>query len=78
MHKERPMDDMNCIIESTHKLGAVWLGNAQAATNRALLRDHKIGAVLSVCPMPKDDTLIMHQIIPAQDVDEYDLLPYLE
>jgi hypothetical protein len=31
------MDDMNCIIEGTGDVGAIWLGNLEAASNRLLI-----------------------------------------
>lgn len=38
-----------------------------------VLKQHKIGAVLSVCPVKHDLLQTMHLVIPVQDVDDQDL-----
>ena len=42
------IEPMNCIIEATPELGAIWLGNIEAAQDTELLKKHQIKAVLTV------------------------------
>ena len=46
-------DNMNLILAGENNLGAVYLGGLDAANNAQLLRNHGIGAVLSILDDPK-------------------------
>lgn len=76
------IDPMNCILDpegENEERGGMFLGNIYAAFSEELLKKHKIGAVLTVAAdtgLSYKDKL--HLIIPAEDVESYDLSKYFE
>lgn len=68
---------MNCIIDPKGSSGGLFLGNLDAAQNVDLLKNHNIGAVLTVAAKAgvsyDKSHNIRHEIIKADDVENYDL-----
>lgn len=75
-------DPMNLIIEPSDDVGGVYLGNYEAASNTTLLRKHKINAVLTVAAGTglhySNSSIANHEVIPAMDVEYYDLSKHFE
>lgn len=75
-------DPMNLVIEPSDDVGGVYLGNYEAASNTQLLRKHKINAVLTVAAGTglhySTSSIANHEVIPAMDVEYYDLSKHFE
>eukprot|EP01017_Pseudomicrothorax_dubius_P047358 TRINITY_DN84_c0_g1_i2.p1 TRINITY_DN84_c0_g1~~TRINITY_DN84_c0_g1_i2.p1 ORF type:complete len:257 (+),score=36.72 TRINITY_DN84_c0_g1_i2:118-888(+) len=68
---------MNLILEPSKGMGALYLGNLEAASNLALLHRHNIKSVLTVAGGTRlsyrRDDVHYHEVIPADDIESYDL-----
>ncbi len=64
-------DPLHCIIEETPELGAVYLGNIDAASSYEILRQHKIKAVLTVAARTglkyNENMIAFHEVIVSDD-----------
>eukprot|EP01017_Pseudomicrothorax_dubius_P042430 TRINITY_DN6924_c0_g1_i4.p1 TRINITY_DN6924_c0_g1~~TRINITY_DN6924_c0_g1_i4.p1 ORF type:complete len:203 (-),score=16.70 TRINITY_DN6924_c0_g1_i4:197-805(-) len=75
-------EDMDCIIDASSGMGAIYLGNLDAASDPLLLKKHKIRAVLTVAGGTglsyRRDIVPNHEVIPADDIETYDLTQWFE
>lgn len=73
MHLPKP--DMSCILPPTNFMGALYLGNMDAASDLAYLAEHSVKAILTVCPqsIPTSvrNAMVMVKQLPADDDDSY-------
>jgi hypothetical protein len=76
------LNPLNCIVEANEEGGAIYLGNIYAAYSMDILKKHNITAVLTVAAgtMLKfnSDEGIVHMIIPADDIEHYNLGRHFE
>lgn len=68
---------MNCVVEPTEELGGIYLGNIEAASDPDYLREHKVGAVLTVAARTgisyPETAINFHEVILADDIEHFDL-----
>ena len=72
---------MDRIIDPEDKKGGLYLGSINSAQNISGLKKLNIKAVLSVANFPYlkyDPSEISHKIIPAEDVEDFDLSVYFD
>ena len=71
------IDPMNCIIDPQGSKGGLYLGNIDAAENITLLKQHSIGAVLTVAARTgvtyHKHQIHTHEVIKADDVETFEL-----
>jgi len=70
---------INCILEPDDGKAGLYLGNIFAATDLEILKQSKIGAVLTVASNTELEYRDMkHMIIPVLDVEQTNLLQYFD
>ncbi len=70
----------SCIILPSDTMGGLYLGSLTAAKDQKYLLNNQIRAVLTVATATglrySDDVVSFHEVIPAQDVESFDLSKY--
>lgn len=70
----------SCIIPPSDTLGGLYLGSLPAAKDHKYLLNNEIRAVLTIASGTglrySDDIVSFHEVVPAQDVESYDLGKY--
>ncbi|KAM3142388.1 hypothetical protein pb186bvf_005545 [Paramecium bursaria] len=64
-------NEMDLVIESTSRRGALWLGNLKAAQNQTMLQQNKIIKIISIARGIKFNTSLIHAIFEAADKENF-------
>ena len=80
MFEHWTLPSSTCIIPPSDILGGLYLGSLKAAKDHKYLLNNEIRAVLTVASGTglrySDDVVSFHEVVPAQDVESFDLGKY--